>query len=90
MGNHVLANFGPNEGDARLAQAALRYYRCTEQVFIGNPRPMLSYFLANGRSSFSVYSGTDQELTYQWDVESWKKTAGTCTTAYAPGKSKFS
>ncbi len=50
MGNHVIANFGPNEGDARLAQAALRYYRCTEQVFIGNPRPMLSYFLANGQA----------------------------------------
>jgi hypothetical protein len=50
MGNHIVANFGPSEGDARLAQAALRYYRCTEQVFIGNPRPMLSYFLANGQA----------------------------------------
>jgi hypothetical protein len=50
MGNHVVANFGPSEGDARLAQAALRYYRCTEQVFVGNPRPMLSYFLANGQA----------------------------------------
>ena len=45
------------------------------------------YFLANGRSAFSFYSGTDQELTYQWDVESWKKTAGTCTTAYPAGQS---
>ena len=27
MGNHVIANFGPNQADAQLAQAALRYYR---------------------------------------------------------------
>ncbi len=50
MGNHVVANFGPGEADARLAQAALRYYRCTEQVFVGNPRPMFSYFLSNGQA----------------------------------------
>ncbi|PTU31223.1 hypothetical protein CJD38_07675 [Stenotrophobium rhamnosiphilum] len=29
------------------------------------------FFLANAGSSFSVYSGTDEELTYQWDVERW-------------------
>jgi hypothetical protein len=50
MGNHVIANFGPSQGDAQLAQAALRYYRCTEQVFVGNPRPMFSYFLSNGQA----------------------------------------
>jgi len=50
MGNHVVANFGPSEADARLAQAALRYYRCTEQVFVGNPRPLFSYFLSNGQA----------------------------------------
>ncbi len=48
------------------------------------------YFLANGRSSFSFYSGTDQELTYAWapdahDVgeEAWKKMFGTCSARYA-------
>ena len=40
------------------------------------------YFLANYRSSFGVYSGTDKELTYEWDVESWKKTAGRCDAQY--------
>jgi hypothetical protein len=45
------------------------------------------YFLANGNSSFAVYSGTDEELTYQWDVESWRKTAGTCDAQYPPGVS---
>jgi len=50
MGNHVVANFGPNQAEAQLAQAALRYYRCTEQVFVGNPRPVFSYFLSNGQA----------------------------------------
>ena len=40
------------------------------------------YFLANGRSDFGVYSGSDQELTYAWDTESWKKTGGECFTEY--------
>src|SRR4051812_6312648 len=44
------------------------------------------YFLANARSDFGVYSGTDEELTYQWDVESWKKTAGQCQAQYSPGQ----
>lgn len=42
------------------------------------------HFLANGRSSFSRYSGVDQELTYAWGPtahtvgeESWKKVFGT-------------
>ncbi|MCU1380766.1 MAG: hypothetical protein JWN29_3749 [Acidimicrobiales bacterium] len=44
------------------------------------------YFLANGRSSFSTYSGTDTELTYQWDTEAWKMTDGRCTKAYPVGQ----
>ncbi len=45
------------------------------------------YCLSNPNSSFGVYSGTDKELTYAWDVESWKKVAGECSTEYAPGTS---
>jgi hypothetical protein len=48
------------------------------------------YFLANGRSDFSVYSGTDEELTYAWapddhatGEEAWKKVFGDCTARYA-------
>ena len=41
------------------------------------------YFLANARSDFAFYSGTDKELTYEWDVESWKKMFGTCEARYA-------
>lgn len=48
------------------------------------------YFLANSRSDFAFYSGTDQELTYAWGPtahstgeESWKKVFGTCEARYA-------
>ncbi|MDT7572611.1 MAG: hypothetical protein QOE05_2785 [Actinomycetota bacterium] len=44
-------------------------------------------FLANGHSTFSFYSGTDEELTYAWapdghstGEEAWKKVFGDCTT----------
>ena len=43
------------------------------------------WFLANANSDFGMYSGTDTELTYAWDVEAWKRTAGTCAAAYADG-----
>jgi hypothetical protein len=43
------------------------------------------YCLSNPPSGFSFYSGTDFELTYAWDVESWKKTDGQCTASYPPG-----
>ena len=47
------------------------------------------YFLSNARSdSFfgPVYSSTDEELTYEWDVESWKMIAGECQKAYPEGE----
>jgi hypothetical protein len=40
------------------------------------------YFLANGNSDFGVYSGTDKELTYAWDVEAWRHTDGECVASY--------
>ena len=43
------------------------------------------YCLSNPGSSFAFYSGTDKELTYAWDVESWKMTGGVCAKEYAPG-----
>ena len=45
------------------------------------------YFLANGRSEFGAYSGTDKELSYEWDTESWKKIAGECFAEYPAGQS---
>jgi hypothetical protein len=47
-------------------------------------------FLANGRSDFAFYSGTDEELTYAWapdkhavGEEAWKKVFGECSARYA-------
>jgi hypothetical protein len=45
------------------------------------------YFLANPDSDFGIYSGTDEELSYAWDVESWAKTDGQCNAAYPAGVS---
>ena len=47
---------------------------------------LFPYFLANQPSDFSVYSWTDEELTYQWDNEAWKKTGGQCTAQYPDGQ----
>ena len=44
------------------------------------------YFLANGNSDFGFYSGTDKELSYAWDVEAWKRTAGECAAEYPTGQ----
>ena len=48
------------------------------------------HFLANARSDFGFYSGTDQELTYAWaptahtnGEEAWKKVFGQCDARYA-------
>jgi hypothetical protein len=43
---------------------------------------MFPYCLSNPNSDFGVYSGTDLELTYAWDTESWKKVAGLCSAQY--------
>ena len=54
----------------------------------------MPYFLANANSTFSVYSGTDEELTYVWrssddpsgyfGEEVWGMTKGDCARAYDP------
>ncbi|MBB3046646.1 pimeloyl-ACP methyl ester carboxylesterase [Litorivivens lipolytica] len=54
----------------------------------------MPYFLANANSSFSFYSGTDEELTYVWRSEGdpegyfgeevWGMTEGECVREYDP------
>jgi hypothetical protein len=63
-------------------------YRWTGLAFVEIPVQVderYHYCLSNPPSGFSFYSGTDKELTYAWDVESWKKTDGQCTAAYPAG-----
>jgi hypothetical protein len=56
-GNHVLANFGTNQMDARLAWNTLQYYRFTEQCLIGRPTPTFSYFLIGGQPARGLKFG---------------------------------
>lgn len=47
------------------------------------------FFLANAGSTFSVYSGTDSELTYAWDTENWDardNPENPCLATYPAGK----
>ena len=44
------------------------------------------YFLANEPSDFAWYSGTDEELSYEWDLEGWNMTAGECEKAHPEGE----
>ena len=63
-------------------------YRWTGKRFQSVPLQVderFPYFLANGDSDFGVYSGTDEELTYAWDDESWLRTAGQCRAEYPAG-----
>jgi hypothetical protein len=48
-GDYVIANFGPDEREARLGEIAFRSSHFTEQCLIGHPKPVFSYFLVNGR-----------------------------------------
>jgi hypothetical protein len=45
------------------------------------------FFLANANSDFSTYSGTDEELSYEWDLERWDNNdPNACFASYLPGK----
>ncbi|MPZ67926.1 MAG: hypothetical protein GEU71_00155 [Actinobacteria bacterium] len=68
--------------------ATIAAYRWNGKRYIEVPVQVderFPYFLANANSDFGFYSGTDEELTYAWDSESWKKTAGDCFAAYPEG-----
>jgi hypothetical protein len=57
-GTYVLANFGKQERDARLALAVLQAYHASEHCLIGYPQPCFSYFLANGQAPRGQVFGT--------------------------------
>jgi hypothetical protein len=76
--------------DARTGVAADRIaaYRWDGTAFVEIPVQIdqrLPALLANPNSDFALYSATDEELIYQWDSESWKKTAGECFAEYPSG-----
>jgi hypothetical protein len=53
---HVLASFG-NQEEARQAQGVIRFYRFTEQCFLGGAAPAFSYFLVHGQAPLGVRFG---------------------------------
>ena len=78
----------PPDARTGIATEDVAAYRWDGERFVEIPVQVderFPYFLANADSDFGVYSGTDEELTYEWDVESWLKTEGQCETAYPDG-----
>jgi hypothetical protein len=62
-GSLVLANFGTNEHDARVALSAMRHYRFTEQWRMGGgDKPTFSYFLINGQAPRGVMVGVNAQM----------------------------
>jgi hypothetical protein len=61
VGSYTLADFGTDERDARLAQAALMHFRCTERLLVGAPEPVVSYFLTSGQAPRGLMAGVFSE-----------------------------
>jgi hypothetical protein len=56
-GGRVLADFGPDEHDARLALSAVKHYRFSEQCLVGGPSDPFSFFLCNGQAPHGLMFG---------------------------------
>lgn len=56
-GGQVLANFGANAQEARLALAAVKHYRFTEEHRVGGERPVVGYCTASLMSPRGVMLG---------------------------------
>jgi hypothetical protein len=56
-GSHVLGNLGTNAINARLALAAMRYYRFTEQKRAGEDGAAAAYYLASPQAPRNVMLG---------------------------------
>jgi hypothetical protein len=61
VGSHTLGSFGAAERDARLAHAAICHFRATEQVHVGVPERVASYFLSGGQAPRGLMVGLFSE-----------------------------
>ncbi len=59
--NEVLADFGPHDGDARLALEAVRYFHFTEYTRLAGARPACGYFLVFGQAPHGYMLGLETE-----------------------------
>ena len=55
--NHVLANFGANQQDARLAWNTIQHYHFSEHCLIGRPHASFSYYLIGGQAPRGLMFG---------------------------------
>jgi hypothetical protein len=63
-GGQVLADFGNNAHEARLALSAVRYYRFTEEHRVGGDQPVVNYCTASMMAPRGVMLGLhSQSLT---------------------------
>ncbi len=66
-GTTVLASFGPNQADAIMARAAMTHFQVTEEVFIGKPKPAMTYFLSNGHAPYGAMPSGLHATTFRPD-----------------------
>ncbi len=70
---------------ARLAAFAWKDDRFVEIPLQVDQR--FPHFLANAASDFALYSGTDEELNYEWDLERWDNSnPDACEALYVKGR----
>lgn len=56
-GSQVLANFGPQQHEAKLALQAMRHYRFSEQLRVGGQEGNLNYYVVNAQAPRGVMFG---------------------------------
>ena len=78
----------PRGDGVPVDQIAAYSWDATAKQFVEIPVQVdekMPYFLANANSDFGMYSGTDEELSYVWDVEAWNRSAGQCFATHPEG-----
>jgi hypothetical protein len=76
-GSLVLANFGTNVHEARLALSALRYYRFTEQLRVGGAQPVLTCCVAGPAAPRGLMMGLSGQA-FQPDKLEVREMDGRC------------
>src|SRR5262249_2392324 len=66
LGGQCLADFGPNESEARDAWRIFQFYRFTEQVQVGTSAKPFSYYLVNGKAPHGLRFGM-QNISFHPD-----------------------
>jgi hypothetical protein len=74
-GSYTLADFGPNERDARQALNAVQHYRFTEHCLIGRTTPSFAYFLVNGQEPRGLIFGVS-DTPFEWELLSVRQLGG--------------